>query len=183
MVGLRTARVIVIDDEEEDGWQIIRALWKLRIAGLYFKDASEVPAENERLSGVRLAFLDMDLVPGTTNEKAKIATLVNLIKQILSPRNGPFAVVAWTRHSELVSKFNEYIFQQDMPRPISSIIIAKSDCKTDDGSSYDLTKITKALNKQLAAFSPLLFLQAWEEQGFLAASHVTDELSKLAYST
>lgn len=181
MVGLKGVRVIVVDDEEEDGLEIVKALWKDRIAALYFRDASDTPPESERLCGVRLAFLDMNIVGGTP-DKSKLAALVNLVKAILSPRNGPYAVVAWTRHKELVSEFGHYVFQQDMPRPISVVTISKSDCKAANGKDYDLTKVSDALRKELNSFSPLLFLQEWEGQCFTAASDVTNELSELASS-
>jgi len=181
MVGLRTTRVIVIDDEETDGLEIVRALWKERVASLYFKDAKDVPAEPDRLFGVRLAFLDMNIVGGVA-DKSKVAALVNLLKRILSPQNGPFLAVAWTQHKELVPEFDTYLFQQEMPRPISIVTIAKADCKTADGKAFDLNKVSVALTKELASFSPLLFLQAWEETCFHAATAVTTELSQLASS-
>jgi len=182
MVGLRTARVIVIDDEEVDGLEIVRALWRKRVAPLYFRDAKDVPAQPDRLLGVRLAFLDMNMVGGVP-DKSKVSALVNLLKQILSPRNGPFLAVAWTQHRELVPAFDAYLFQQDMPRPISIVTIAKADCKTPDGKAFDLNKVSGAIDRELANFSPLLFLQAWEEACFQAATAVTSELSNLASST
>ncbi|HEV2495015.1 MAG TPA: hypothetical protein VG204_18290 [Terriglobia bacterium] len=179
MVGLKAARVIVIDDEETDGHAIIKALWRLRIAALYFKDATDVPQNDERLKGVRLAFLDMNIVGGTP-DKSKLATLVNLLKHILHPDNGPYSVVAWTRNTDLVSDFRKYLFQQDVPRPIGLITMTKSECKAENDSGFDIAKVTSALRDGLAAFSPLLFLRAWEGQCFDAASDVTSELSKLA---
>jgi len=181
MVGLKAAKVIVIDDEETDGHAIIKALWGLRIAALYFKDASDLPQDNERLKGVRLAFLDMNIVGGTP-DKSKLSALVNLLKHILHPNNGPYSVVAWTRNKDLVLHFRNYLFQQEIPRPIGLITITKSECKAENGSGFDIAKVTSALRNRLAAFSPLLFLQAWEGQCFDAASDVTNELSKLASS-
>lgn len=183
MVGLKTARVIVVDDQEEDALQIVRALWKKHIAALYFRGPQDQLGDDHRLCGVRLAFVDMDIVGGHVDPKSRASAVVNLLKHILSPANGPYFIIAWTKHKELVAIFDDYLFTQEIPRPISIVTIAKADCRNADGKEgYDMTKIDAAVEKQLAMFSPLLFLQAWEELSLAAAAKVTHELSLRASS-
>jgi hypothetical protein len=181
MEGLKLARVVVLDDSEEEGLQIIKALWHNQIPAIYFSGPDTAPPTNERLVGVRLVFLDMDLVPGTTDPKSKMSALVGTLRRILAPNNGPYSVVAWTRHLELVKEFETYIFNiKDIPQPIAIAVVAKDDCKEDGGNNWDLQKVKNELNAKLAEISPLLFLQAWEGSCFNAAASVTATLSDLA---
>lgn len=181
MEGLTLTRVVVLDDDEAEGLEVIKALWRRRIPALYFRGVEDAPAEAERLTGVRLLFLDMDLVPGATETKSKMSALVAALKRILSPENGPYSVVAWTKHLELVQAFEQYAFaQNDLPQPISVVAISKDDCK-DSANEFDLEKVRGALGAKLAAFSPLMFLQSWEASCLDAAISATAELSKLAH--
>src|SRR4051794_27261230 len=107
MIGLQHTRVIIVDDDEKDGMAIAQELWRLRVPSLYFRGIDDVP-ENGRLKGVRLAVLDMDLLGGGTDEKSKLSALVGTLDSILDPQNGPYAVIAWTGHPDLVSQFEAY---------------------------------------------------------------------------
>ena len=180
MVGLKGSRVIVVDDELDDALPILKALAKKGIAAAFFTGSVEdVPPEDQRLYGVRLAILDMDLTGGGTDDKTKVSALLNFIGKVLHPENGPYAVVAWTKHAELTAMFDERLFTiESLPKPIVTIKIEKADCKKDD--QFDLTVVSSKLEEALAKFSPLLFLAAWEEKCYAAATGVTNALSILA---
>jgi hypothetical protein len=179
MEGLKITRVIILDDDEKEGLELAKALWRRRIPSLYFTGEEDL-SQKERLTGVRLAFLDMDLVPGTQGNKSKMSSLVGALKRIVSADNGPYLVVAWTKHKELVPEFENLALEWGLaPMPIGVSSIAKEDCKKED-ESFDLSKVEMQLDAKLAEFSPLLFLQTWEESCFDAAIRVTAELSSLA---
>jgi len=180
MEGLKLTRVVVLDDSEDEGFQIIKALWERFIPAIYFSGPEGAPPKDQRLVGVRLAFLDMDLVPGTTDVKSKMSALVGMLRGILAPNNGPYSVVAWTKHAELVKEFEEYIFKtNDVPWPIAIAVVAKDDCRGKNGEKWDLEKVGTELTARLAEVSPLLFLQAWEGSCFDAAASVTAKLSEI----
>jgi hypothetical protein len=179
MEGLKITRVIIVDDDEKEGLELVKALWRRRIPARYFSGEEDL-AQPERLTGVRLAFLDMDLVPGTQGNKSKMSSLVGALRRIVSADNGPYLVMAWTKHKELVPEFESLALEWSLtPMPIGVTSIAKEDCKKDD-ESFDLSKVELELDAKLAEFSPLLFLQTWEESCFDAAIRVTAELSSLA---
>jgi hypothetical protein len=180
MEGLKITRVIILDDDEKEGLELAKALWRRRIPALYFTGEENLP-QKERLTGVRLAFLDMDLVPGTQGNKSKMSSLVGALRRIVSADNGPYLVVAWTKHKELVPEFENLALEWGLaPMPIGVSSIAKEDCKKED-ESFDLSKVEIKLDAKLTEFSPLLFLQTWEESCFEAAIRVTAELSSLAH--
>ncbi len=180
MVGLTGTRVIVVDDAEEDALPILQALAKKGIPAAFFNASAEaLPAEGERLSGVRFAILDIDLIGGGADNKSKIAALVNVLGRLLHPDNGPYAVLAWTNHSDLIGEFDARLFATEgLPKPILVVSLAKSACKTD--KEFDLAIVAERLETAIAEFSPLLFLNVWEGQCFEAATDVTNTLSALA---
>ena len=182
MTGLTGARVIVVDDDEDDALPILKAFAKKGIPAAFFDGSLRgLPLKDDRLTGVRLAILDMDLIGGGASEKSKAAALVKRIEKILSPNNGPYAVLAWTNHPDLLDFFEDYVFSaKDVPKPIFSIMITKAECRNKRGKLGNLALISKKLDDKLMQVSPLMFLQAWEEKCFSAATEVTNTLSDLA---
>lgn len=177
MTGLTGARVIVVDDQESEALPILKAFAKEGVPVAFF-DSEIESLPQECLTGVRLAILDMDLVGGT-DQKSKISTLVNYLKRILRPDNGPYSVIAWTNRPELLNSFEKAVFsEKDMPKPILSLMITKAECKDLNGA-FDLSIISQKLRGALSEFSPLLFLQRWEGKCFQAATEVTNGLSAL----
>ncbi len=181
MIGLSSTRVVIIDDDVDEALPVIKALSKINIATAFFNgDPEDFPKENQRLHGIRLAILDMDLVGGTADPKSKAAALVNTLSKILSSDNGPYAVVAWTNHPELLNDFEDYIFSEiSVPNPVISIMMKKAEARDKKGG-FDINVISEALENKLKTFSPLLILQAWEEQSILSAIEVINFLSQLA---
>lgn len=178
MIGLTGARVIVVDDDESDALPILKAFAKEGIPCAFFNGKlEELPEDNRRFSGVRLAILDMDLVGGGVSDKSKVSALVSRMEKLLSPENGPYAVLVWTGHPELVDMFQDYIFSEtSIPKPIVVVMLTKDRCK-DKSGEFDTRIVSEKLGEALSQFSPLEFLQAWEEKSFKAATEVTNILS------
>jgi len=182
MNGLAGTRVIIVDDEEKDALPILQEFARRGIPTAFFGGTRRyLPLKNQRLSGVRLAILDMDLVGGGVSDKSKVSTLLAYLGKILKPDNGPYGVLAWTKHIDLVQLFGETVFAEpSIPNPIFTISLAKDVCTTKGKLNYKL--ISSKIGEALVGFSPLLVLQEWEEKCFLAATQVTNELSTLAAS-
>lgn len=179
MIGLTGVRVIVIDDEEKDALVISKALAKMGIPVAFFDGSKNIFQQtSKQLTGVRLAILDMDLGWGGTSGKAKAAALVKFLGSILSPNNGPYGVLAWTNHPDLIDEFERYAFvDKDLPTPIFTMCLTKAECKKK--GEFSLALLFNKLEEKLSEFTPLLFLEAWEEQCFDAATEVTNTLCNL----
>jgi len=180
MIGLDGIRVIVVDNEPQDAMPIMKTLAREGIPTAYFDgELRGLPRKTRRLSGVRLAILDMDLVGGMDAIPNKAATLVNVVGGILSPDNGPYGVLAWTNHPDMVQEFERYLYMQaSIPRPIFTMMITKAECKTR--GRFDSAKIREGLTREMRNATPLLFLQGWEGEAFAACTEVTNILSGLA---
>jgi hypothetical protein len=175
VVGLNVARVIIVDDVEAEVLDLVRALWKIGVSPLYI-DPTTLKAGDapQSLSGVRLAFLDMDIVGAGADPASKVAALANCLRRVIVSNNGPYIAIAWTKHPELVDELDAYIFPKpDIPRPSAFITIAKEDCK-------DIAAISARIDAELAKRGPVRMLQAWEEASMMAGSEVVGELAGIA---
>jgi len=178
MIGLKSTRVLVVDDEEREALPIIKALAKKGIPCAYFHGANirELPEEEDKFTGIRLAVLDMDLVKGAGNAKSKISTLIACLERLLRPDNGPYIALIWTNHPDLKDLFEKNIFSNsNLPNPIDIIMLTKAEC-TKEGK-LDIGIIEEKIENTFRSFSPLKIIQAWEGENFKAATEVTNILS------
>lgn len=178
MIGLKSTRVIVVDDEERDALPIMKALAKKGIPCAYFHGANikELPEEKDKFTGIRLAILDMDLVPGVGDKKSKISTLISCLERLLSPDNGPYIALIWTNNPGLKDLFEKNIFSNtNLPNPIDIIMLTKAECKNK--GELDIGIIEEKIENTFRSFSPLKIIQAWEGKNFEAATEVTNILS------
>lgn len=180
MIGLTGARVIVVDDNEREALPIIKAFSKKGVPSIFFDGrVRSLPTRDDRISGVRLAILDMDLVGGGSPANMASA-LVNYLERILSPQNGPYIALIWTNHPELRETVERYLFlDQNVPTPIFTVMLTKAECKTLKGT-FDLAILSRKIKETLVNVSPLLILQGWEGKCFAAATEVTNTLADLA---
>ncbi len=182
MNGLLGARVVIVDDDEDDALPVIKALARKGISAAFFDGTiSELPQRTKPLCGIRLAILDMDILGGGgISEKAKAAALVSRLERIISPTNGPYVALLWTNQPELRDEFEKYSYaSKNLPNPILTVLLTKAECKSATGK-FRLSVVTQKLEDALAEAVPLQILQSWEEKCFGAATAVTNALAKLA---
>ena len=161
MEGLRTTRVLVIDDRRDEAQGVIDSLARDGIGAIYYsQDLTSHP--NQPLTGVRLATLDMNLenLP-PTDPPAATAAILSVLGRLIAKQNGPYLAIAWTKHPELVEEFTNRAAALPCP-PIRVIPLVKADVKTEDGS-FDFEKIASEVRKALDECYPLGLLAFWEQ--------------------
>ena len=110
MDGLRTARVLVLDDKIADAKPLMEALAKHGIGATYFSgDLDMLPCADRKLTGIRLAVLDLDLGSGG-EAPAVISALLRTVNGIVRHDNGPYLAIAWTDKEE--EYFSEFVRRQ-----------------------------------------------------------------------
>ena len=127
MDGLRIARVLVLDNEIDEAKPFMEALAKRGVGATYFSgDVEKLPCPNQKLTGIRLAVLDLDLT-GEREAKAAIGTLLQSVNAIIGRDNGPYLAIAWTGTDD--EFFSEFVKQQRNLecRPIKVIKMSKAD--------------------------------------------------------
>jgi hypothetical protein len=186
MISLRGARVLLIDDISDEALPIIKAFAKKGIPVAYFNGSiGDLPEESEKFTGVRLAILDMDLVGGGDTNDNKISTLISRLQAILSTDNGPYTMIAWTKHIELVELLESKLFALyqakeilgKVPLPVVCLRLEKKDYKT--GTDFDVAKLASSIESKLKDSIPLRTMQTWEEECLRAAIGVTNNLSNM----
>ena len=156
MNGLKTTRVLVVDDKIQEAQPFMEALAKRSIGSIYFQgdDENKLPPEGEALTGIRLAALDLDLGIGG-EVKPVIDTLINTINRLVHESNGPYLAIAWTTNDD--TYFNEFESRQTdlVCRPIGVIKMHKSDYSNID-TIFDKVKAS------IQEAYPLELLSYWE---------------------
>jgi hypothetical protein len=175
VAGLNGVRVVIIDDVEAEILDLVRGLWRIGAAPLYIDPATlEREDTYKPLSGVRLAFLDMDIVGAGADAKSKVAALANCIRRVISKDNGPYVAVAFTKHPELVEDLDSYIFPNaEIARPYAFVTIGKEECQ-------DIAALSARIDEELQKRGPVRMLQAWEAASTAAGSEVVGELASIA---
>jgi len=185
MNGLIGARVLLLDDEPKEALPVIKAFSKAGISITYF-DGSEdsFPLEAERLRGVRLAILDIDLGFGS-NAKNRASTLAARFSKIISDKNGPYGVLIWTNHPEDVEEVSAAIFDHvSTPNPMFVVSLSKAKFMSGLGDNSLQTSTTAAVRNALQdslrkGSAPFECLQLWESFAFAASTNVTNAISDL----
>jgi len=105
-------RVVVIDDREDEGIPLLKTLSKYWVSVAYFTGKlDELP--EQPFTDVRLVFLDIVLGTEGQDEKTKLSTALSIIEKVVNKeKNGPFILIAWTKHKELVEKMKQKLQEE-----------------------------------------------------------------------
>ena len=158
MDGLKTTRVLVIDDEINEATPFIEALAKRGIGSLYFSgtDVDKLPDENDKLTGIRLAAFDMDLDGGDEDERVVIPRLLGIIDRVIAADNGPYLAIAWTKHDDYVTSFRKWSKSGLKCPPVRVIPMLKREYE-------DIEEIARKVDAEISNSYPLGLLGFWEQ--------------------
>jgi len=176
MNGLKTSRVVILDDNVNEGAALIKAFSQVGIGASYFTGSSdELPAK--KCKGIRLIALDMDLGSGT-EDREKIGHLMSCINSILDETCVPFLIIAWTGRKDLVKEFREALLKE-RPGLYNShfVVLLKDEMRNE--RDFDIQRILDKLNSIIAELYPLNLFLDWEQRVHDAATHTTSLLSSL----
>lgn len=97
-----SGRVVIIDDHYKEAKPLMQMLGKKGVPYLYF-DGSLDNLPVTQIQGVRFIFLDIQLAGmESSSPKGKASSLVGIIKKIVPEGNGPFVIIFWTKHQEVI---------------------------------------------------------------------------------
>jgi hypothetical protein len=171
MDGLKTARVLVIDDAPNQVVPLITALGLAGIGAVYLDGDLERTPERP-LEGIRVLFLDMELEEDAGEDKAVISRLMAYLPLAIADRSHPLGIVTWTRRgSELIHEFQvAFSSRFNQLRPVMLATLDKTD---------DVPDILDSLPAKLAEFGAFNFLLFWEQLVSDSAADTTRALSDL----
>src|SRR2546428_5522570 len=128
MNGLSGARVLLLDDEAAEALPIIKAFSKVGVPVAYFDGRpGQTPRNRDKLNGIRLAILDMDLGFGGPPENMA-STMLQTLASIVRSDNGPFGVLIWTNHPDQKETFKQFMYERsDLPKPVFVLMLKKAE--------------------------------------------------------
>jgi len=157
----RTADVIVIDDVYDEVKRLLKILNHRGIGFVYYNgtDYRDFPAKP--LKGVRLLFLDFVLGTDGQSSRNKISTLMGVVKRVISEDNGPYIILAWTKHDapadDLLTLFKEEILKDpQFPQPVVIVNLEKNKCMNNPAT------INNKLNEKFGDENILKVILYWE---------------------
>ena len=159
MDGLKTTRVLVVDDKIKEAQPFMAALAKRGIGTIFFSgDVDDLPPDESKLTGIRLAALDLDLLGGG-EAPTVIGHLLNVVNSVIDTQNGPYLAIAWTSKDdtyfdELQSRISELSCQ-----PIDFIKMSKGDYESSDA----IDRIFQRVEQSVDGAYPLGLLCFWEQ--------------------
>lgn len=155
-----SGRVVLIDDKCKDVRPLMETLGKNGVPYFYY-DGNPTKLPENPLNGIRFIFLDIELKGMEGQEpKTKASGLVGRLKKIISSENGPYVIIFWTRHTEVIDLIIKNCKQSSIP-PICWVNLEKSNCFNIDGS-YDIQVITNALRNKLLSLGAFQLFIEWE---------------------
>lgn len=181
-MNLNETKIVIIDDIREDVKNLLKYFDKRGVPyNYYFEDADIDNLPDKPLSNVRLIFLDFVLGNEGQTERAKIATLMTVLKRILKIDNGPYIILAWTKNNnpnrigDLLPPFKKELYSNmDIPRPIEIIDLDKINIMRNLG------KIEKKLKDTFNGENIFEILLGWESKGKLAVADVVNTVNEIS---
>lgn len=105
------AKVVAVDDDPAELARITGSLRELGIGCIAYNYPTDIPPEAFAFASVRVIFMDINLIGGTSsgNDPNVFAAPISLVDRIISPENGPYALITWSDtnlHSRLLQRID-----------------------------------------------------------------------------
>ncbi len=147
-----SGRVVIIDDLYEESRPLLEVLGKDRIPYVYL-DGKPEHLPYKPFSGIRFVFMDIELGRSFVGQsvKTKASGITAVLKKTIAKRNGPYVIIAWTRHTEVIQQVIHNCQESGIP-PVHLLDLEKSECfKSDNVIDYLSKKLSNIL-KEIGAF-------------------------------
>jgi hypothetical protein len=173
------AKIVAIDDNEDELKKIVSSLRKLSLACVSYNYPDEKPEDGEGFSGIRLVFLDINLLGGSSpkDDAATYNAPISLLQRIIGESNGPYALVTWSSskdlHDGLVSRLEKTSSMQGK-LPFYTTHLSKGDYLDDPGA---LIARVREMFSGNPAFAALL---DWEHRVSAAGEEVLNVIQVLS---
>jgi hypothetical protein len=178
---LRTARVVIIEDDDSEAMPLLRVLSKLGIGAWHFTgNAEELPSIP--VQGVRLLFVDLRLGDaGVGGEpRHKFAQTISVLDKIVGASKGIVGLVFWTKNEEDIASFQEQLLV-DLPNFVPAFVEQIGDKLQFVGQLENTgTSLFDRVNKILGLRPASQLLFEWEQVVHDATSATTNRLAELA---
>lgn len=171
-------KVVVIDDDKDDAFDLIKVLSQRNLWVKYYSgDRNE---NYEPITGLRIIFLDF-VLPGTSGRSSNIVVgnLLSILRKIVSKKNGPFLIFAWTAREDYIQELDERLKKDSkIAQPCYIINMEKNSCKNSAGKIV-IGKLEKKLKEKISELKIYHFFMDWERIVFESCNEVIFSFNKL----
>lgn len=178
-----SAKVLAIDDIQDDLDSIRDGLHEAGIACIPIL-YSPGTAPDEPYQGVRIVFMDLNLVGGHRDDAELADVAAQTLKSFIA--SGPYLLVFWSGLANNVGEVERYLRERhaDTPAPLAIGVMNKADLalpdKTDDNYNAQLAALKQSILREVEKSPQLLALLHWEAKLAQAAAEAFGELHSLA---
>jgi hypothetical protein len=147
---LQGARVIAVDDRQEDLDGIVQALHKKGVGALPILFTGR-DSLRPCLPGIRVVFTDINMAPSAASAYAQHQGVASILNELLDPNNGPWIMVAWTAAPDQTEALKT-VLKDSLGReraPITAIGLDKANFMNSKGV-YQISKIAAAIDKHIS---------------------------------
>lgn len=186
-----TQKALVVDNNQEELDQLYEVLDNIgfHVKTHLYDQSVDV---DYLFEGYRIVFFDLNITPisidpdtkdnldwkSNSNLSEVFGALAQALRDVISSENGPYALILWTKHKELVSSFKDYIFNRhknnEFPHPFFISYLDKIDFNGDD-SEY---KFIDALFENTILKSLMNFESIINQQSHNLVSEIINLASK-----
>ena len=182
-------RFVVVDDNAKHVAGILDALQALGAPGLGVIYDPETGLDSRHFEGVRALLMDLHLIESaaTTDETRHYATIVNILEANISPTGGPFILVIWTEHNQLIGELRDYLdagldAEKPYARPLAVVGLSKTEfinLETGEPNEGRADALRDAVDRAVGDQPQLAALVAWEADVQAAAGATLSALVEL----
>lgn len=152
--------IILIDDNYNEAKPLIQTFGKQGIP-FYYYDGKIEDLPDEPHVGIRFVFLDIELQGMEGQEdKTKASGLTGRLKKIISKSNGPYIIIFWTKHNEIIDLVITNCSEIGIP-PVACVDLEKSQC-IDESGEFKLDKILTDIKDKLKSVGAFRLYIEWE---------------------
>jgi hypothetical protein len=171
------AKIIAIDDERTELDTIVGTLRSLGLACVAFNYPDERPEEGVEFTGIRVIFLDINLVGGASpgSSASVFAAPISIIDRLITEQNGPYALITWSStdlHDGLVEEISK-----------SKALVNKQpfySCALSKAFAHDTDRVRNEVEKILGHNPPFGALLDWERRVSRAGERVLRDIQVLS---
>lgn len=112
MISSYNLKAVVFDDKEDEAKPLIDALNYDRIPNIFINFKDDDREDQKQLQNVRIVFADLIVGEYASGDDAAVIEAIRAsILDNISVDNGPFILVAWSKHSSLVSLLKDRVLE------------------------------------------------------------------------
>lgn len=182
-------RFVVVDDNPDHLTAILDVFQALGTPCLGVVYDPERELESRHFQGVRALFLDLHLtdLAATTDERRHFAIIAGILEQNISPTGGPFILVVWSEHDDLIGELTDYLDEsldrlKPYVRPLAIVSLPKSgfiNLDTGEPHAGRADALRDAVERAVSDQPQLAALVAWEADVLAAAGGTLSALVDL----